>query len=74
MLLKAYKVMSNQKTVPKGLRENEVEQGKFKKPPIPYIPVEDKIGKKVKSKARMFKGNIDNKTTVNASVWTGGNL
>ena len=43
-LLKAYKPMSDQKTVPKGLRENEVEWGNFKKPPIPYIPVDDKIG------------------------------
>ena len=73
MLLKAYKVMSDQKTVIKGLCENEVEQGNFKKPPILYIPVEDKIGDKVKSKVWTFKVKIDKKTTVNASVWTGGN-
>ena len=65
--------MSNQKTVLKGLCENEVERGNFKKPPIPYIPVDDKIGKKVKHEARTFKVKIDDKTTVNASVWTGGN-
>ena len=43
------------------------------KPPIPYIPVDDEIGEKVKSKVRTFKVKIDDKTTVNASVWTGGN-
>ena len=47
--------MLDQKMVPKGLRENEVERGNFKKPPILYIPVEDQIGEKVKSEARTFK-------------------
>ena len=65
--------MSDQKTVPKGLRESEVECGNFKKPPISYIPVDDKIGEKVKSKAGTFKVKIDDKILVNASVWTGGN-
>ena len=67
-LLKAYKVMSNQKTIPKGLHKQKVEQGHIKKPPIPYIPVDNKIGNKVKSEARTFKVKIDNKTTVNAAV------
>ena len=44
VFLHAYKIMSDQKTVPKGLREHEVERGNFKKLPIPYIPVEDEIG------------------------------
>ena len=65
--------MSDQKTVPKGLHENEVEQGNFKKPPILYIPVNNKIGEKVKSEVQTFKVKIDNKTTVNTSVWAGGN-
>ena len=65
--------MSDQKTVPKRLRENKVERGNFEKPPIPYIPVDDEIGEKVKSEARGFKVKIDDKSTVNASVWTGGN-
>ena len=68
VFLQAYKAMSDQKTVPKGLRENEVERGNFKKPPIPYIPVEDEIGEKVKHDSRTFKVKLDNKTTVNASV------
>ena len=71
--LHAYKIMSDQKTVPKGLRENEVERGNFKKLLIPYIPVEDKIGEKVKHEALTFKVKIDDKITVNASVWTGRN-
>ena len=65
--------MSDQKTVPKGLRGNKVECGNFKKPPVPYIPVDDEIGEKVKSEARTFKVMLDEKTTVNASIWTGGN-
>ena len=65
--------MSNQKTVPKGLRKQEVEQSHTKKPPIPYIPVEDKIGNKVKSDLCTFKVKIDSKTTINMAIWTGGN-
>ena len=65
--------MSDQKTVPKGLRENKGECSNFKKVPIPYISVDDENDEKVKSKARTFKVKIDDKTTVNASVWTGGN-
>ena len=63
-LLHAYKIMSDRKMVPKGLRESEVECSNFKKPPIPYIPVDGKIGEKVKSEARTFKVKIDDKTTV----------
>ena len=65
--------MSNQKMVPKGIREQEVERGHTKKPPIPYIPVDDKIGNKVKSDACTFKVKIDDKKTVRTSIWTGGN-
>ena len=65
--------MSDQKTVPNGLHDNEVERGNFKKPPLPYIPVNDEIGKKVKSDVRTFKVKLDGKTTFNLSVWAGGN-
>ena len=47
--------MSDQKTVLKGLCKQEVVQGHTKNPPIPYIPVEDEIGDKVKSDLRTFK-------------------
>ena len=60
--------MSDQKTVPKGLRQNKVERGNFRTPPIPYIPVDDKIGEKVKSDAQTFKVKIDNKSTVSATI------
>ena len=65
--------MSDQKTVLKGLHEQEVERSNFRKPPIPYIPVEDEVCKKVKNDVPTFKVKIDKKTTVNASVWMGGN-
>ena len=52
IFLQAYKAMSDQKTVPKGLREQEVERGNFKQPSIPYIPGEDEVGKKVKSDSK----------------------
>ena len=64
--------MSDQKAVPKGLRGQDVERGHTKKPPIPYIPLEDEIGEKVKADPRTFKVKVDGKTTVNASVWMGG--
>ena len=35
--------------------------------------MEDDIGEKVKVDLRTFKVNVDGKTTVNVSVWTGGN-
>ena len=60
------------KSYPKGLCNQEVERGHTKKPQIPYILVEDKIGKKVKREPRILKVEIDDKTAVNASVWTGG--
>ena len=65
--------MSDQKTVPKGLRSQEVERGNFKPPPVPYIPVEDEVGEKVNNDNRTYKVKINDKTTINASVWTGGN-
>ena len=73
IFLQAFKSMSDLKTVPKGLRKEEVERGNFKPAPIPYIPVEDDVVEKVKSESiRTYKVKIDDKTSVNASVWTGG--
>ena len=74
IFLQAFKAMSNQKTVPKGLRSQEVERRNFRPPPVPYIPGEDEVGKNVsKSDNQTFKVKINDKTVVNASVWTGGN-
>ena len=41
--------------------------------PIPYIPLEDEIGEKVKADPRNFKGKVNGKATVNATVWRGRN-
>jgi len=35
------------KSIPKGLNDHKVERGYTKRPPIPYIPVEDEIGELV---------------------------
>ena len=59
---------------PTGLCKHGVEQGHTKKPPIPYAPVEDKIGNKgVKSDPDTLKVKIDDKRTVNTAIWIGGN-
>ena len=60
--------MSDQKDVPKGLCGKDVERGHTQKPPIPYIPVEDKIGDEVKADLRTFKVKVDGKMTINLSV------
>ena len=62
--------MSDQTAIPKGLHDQEVKRGHTKKPPIPYIPLENKIGDKVKGDPRLFKVKTGNKMTVNASAWT----
>ena len=65
--------MSDQKAVPKGLCNQEIKKGLTKKPPNTYNLVEDIIlGKQVKGDEYLFKFKINNKTTVNASVWTRG--
>jgi len=45
------KTMSEAKSVPKGLKDQEVEKGNVKKrPPIPYVPVVDEVQEAVKGK------------------------
>ena len=72
MFQRALKSMSNQKVVPKGLHDWDVERGHTKKTPIPYISLEDEIGDKVRADPCMFKVKVNGKTTVDASVWIGG--
>ena len=52
------------KSVPKGLRNQEVERACPRRRPIPYIPVEDKIGDAVKeaSGTGSFKIELPNDT------------
>ena len=59
-----------QKVVPKVLHNQEVKRGNTKASLIPYIPVEDENGEKVKEDLHTFKVKIDDKMTVNALVWT----
>ena len=40
--------MSEIKAIPKGLKDQEVERGNLKRPPIPYIPVEDAVSNTIK--------------------------
>ena len=40
--------MSKNKAIPKGLKDQEVERGNLKRPPIPYIPMEDPVSNTVK--------------------------
>ena len=47
---KALLTMSEIKALPKGLRYEEVERGKIKRPPVPYIPPVDPILDAVESK------------------------
>ena len=47
--------MSKNKAIPKGLKGQEVERGTIKRPPIPYIPVEDVVSDTVKK----HSGNKD---------------
>jgi len=42
---KALLTMSENKALPKGLRDEEVERGKIKRPPVPYIPPVDPNGR-----------------------------
>ena len=65
--------MLDQKLIPKGLCDQEVKRGHNKKPSIPYIPVENKIGNRVKGDLHTFKVKIGKRTTFNASIWIGGN-
>ena len=64
---------SDQKSILKGLCDQEVERGHMKKLSILYNPVENEIGDKVKGDSHTFKVKIDEKTTINASIWQGGN-
>ena len=40
--------MSKNKAIPKGLKDQEVERGNLKRPPITYIPMEDPVSDTVK--------------------------
>ena len=43
--------MSEDKVLPKGLWDEDVERGRIKRPPVPYIPLVDPIQVAVESKS-----------------------
>ena len=45
---KALVIMSEDKALPKGLSDEEVERGKIKRPLVPHVPTRDPIGDSVK--------------------------
>ena len=66
--------MSESKAIPKGLKDQEVERGKLKRPPIPYIPVEDAVSDTVKtSKGKKdFKVKLPDGTEISHSLYDSG--
>ena len=47
------------KSVPKGLKNFEVERGFTKRPPIPYIHVEDEVGELVTKSSRASEYKLE---------------
>ncbi len=67
--------MSDNKALPKGLRDEEVERGKVRRPPIPYIPPEDPIQETVEKilGTKNFKVTLPDGSVVYHKVYDGGN-
>jgi hypothetical protein len=63
------------KAIPKELKDFEVERGFTKRPPIPYIPIEDEVGESVKkaSGASEYKFELPGGTKVQHTLWDSGN-
>ncbi len=63
--------MSMTKTAPDGLKARECKRIKLRKPPpIPYVPVKDKVQEEVARMRNMeIKTTIEKDTTLNFSVW-----
>ncbi len=65
--------MSEAKSVPKGLKDQEVEKGSVKKcPPIPYVPVVDEVHdavNKTTSKEGTFTIKLPDKTQFTVNIW-----
>jgi len=66
--------MSDSKAFPKGLRDEEVERVKIRRPPIPYIPTEDPIQESVDTKlgSKKFKVTLPDGTIVYHKVYNIG--
>ncbi len=66
--------MSTNKAVPEGLKNQEWAKGNRKKcPPIPYVPVSDKVQEAVlKGKDFSYKIKLPNKTKFSVPIWDTG--
>ena len=67
---KALLRMSDNKALPKDLQDEEVERGKIKRPPVPYISPVDPILDTVESKSgtKNFKVSLPDGTIVYHAV------
>jgi hypothetical protein len=70
-LLQGLRKMSMSKMVPDGLKPQECERVKLRKPPpVPYMPEKDKVQDKVSKMRNMeIKTHIEKDTTLNFPVW-----
>ena len=68
--------MSEAKSVPKGLKDHEVEKGSVKKrPPVPYVPVVDEVQdavNKTKGKTATYTIKLPDKTQFTVNIWDTG--
>ena len=64
--------MSLAKAVPEGLKDQECERGRGKRPPIPYVPVVDPVQDAVNTKERPMKIKLPDKTEISVAIWNSG--
>ena len=66
--------MSKEKWLQKGLRYEDVERGRIKRPPVPYIPLVDPIQDAVESKTstKKFKVTLNDGTTMYHNMYGNG--
>ncbi len=70
-LLRGLHTMSMTKTAPDGLKTRECKQIKLREPPpVPYVPVKDKVQEEVARMRNMeIKRTIEKDTMLNFPVW-----
>ena len=73
-LEKALLTVSKEKWLPKGLQDENVERGRIKRPPVPYIPLVDPIQDAVESKTstKKFKVTLTNGTIMYHNMYNNG--
>ena len=70
----ALRIMSANKSVPEGLKNQECEKGNQKKrPPIPYVPVVNEVQEAIsKGKEYSYKIKLPDKTEFSVPIWDTG--